>query len=294
MAILGSTSEPTNSAEAWQGTNRSMHAHVLTFPSGGPWRIQSISVWCAGYLSNTPARHVVWNGSSGAVDAYESSDHTVTQRTFSASGSDLYTKNVWVGGVNGSYLDVPGGTTVIVGVQRQESSYGLFFGKTGSGSHRDKIADSYLDDMASNTTDSSGEMGVYITYIAANSLPTAPSWSSPAAGSIVGDTTPNLVFIHNDADDDPVASWDLQIDTTTGNGVEPDWASLSGNGREDLSNQTSGISGDTITYTSIAKDRNQWYAARARTADAAGDGAWSVTRFFKINQLPSVSARDPG
>jgi hypothetical protein len=174
--------------------------------------------------------------------------------------------------------------SLIVGVRRNAGA-AIFFGKRSTGSYRKND----LTTMVGNTTVVTGAMGAYLTYQLANSLPTAPTWVSPADNTVLTDLTPNLVFNHVDADGDPCASYDIDIDTTSGYGVVPDWASLF----QQVVNGTGGISGNQITFTTNAMSRGQWYAIRCRTADAVGDGAWSSIRYVKGNSLPTIGTRVP-
>lgn len=290
MAILGATAEPTNSAQAWSNADNHFGL-VLTFPGGGPWKIQKSAVWAAGYGASPSAITVVWDN-AGNVLGYSNS-FTLTARTFGPSGSDLYDRDI----VNGSgYLSVPGGTVVVAGYCISPLTSGCFHGKLASGSFRrvDKTS-GFPGTLTGYTTEATGAMGAYITYVLANSAPSAPTWVT-ASGLIVTDLTPQLWFTHVDVDGDAVLNYDLQIDTTSGDQVEPDWASLF----QDLVDQTTDDDGAVGGDTSIKKSintisRGQWYAARARTADAiSGQGAWSQTLWFKGNSLPTISSRNPG
>jgi hypothetical protein len=134
---------------------------------------------------------------------------------------------------------------------------------------------------------------IVLTY-STNTAPSAPTPTGPTSGSTLSSQTPNITFTHVDADSDPIASWDLQVDTTTGNGIEPDWASLSGSGREDVVNSVAEFSGNNVTHAATSKTRGQWYAWRARTADSLnGDGAWCATQYFYIAQQPTVTVTQP-
>lgn len=281
MAILGDSSEPTSTAEAWD-TSWNNFGQALTFPGGGPWNVTNVHFWAAGYGSNSLARGCLWN--SGGTLLANSAEVTLIQRSFTPSGSDLYTTSV-------SYGPISGGTVVYAGfaIPTNEAA---FFGRRSSGTHRESDT-SYPGNIGTNHA--VGAMGAYITYVLANSVPNAPSWVSPTNGSVVTDLTPQLWFTHSDPDGDAVLNYDLQVDTTSGNGVEPDWASLF----QDLVDQTTdddgAIGGDTSIKKSISTiSRGQWYAARARTADAvSGQGAWSTTLFFKGNSLPTITSRVP-
>jgi microcystin-dependent protein len=130
---------------------------------------------------------------------------------------------------------------------------------------------------------------ITITYDA-NSAPTAPTLNAPANSSLVGSTTPTYDFTHNDPDGDACASWDLQVDQTTADGVTPDWVSPI----VDLVNQTSDLTNPIQVTPGTALTRGNWYAYRARTADAAnGDGAWSSPKFFKVGALPTTALTVP-
>jgi hypothetical protein len=138
---------------------------------------------------------------------------------------------------------------------------------------------------------------IVLTY-STNSPPNAPTnvkLGGASSGSIITGavTTPTLTFTGNDPDaGDVLAKYDVQVDTTTGNGVEPDWAGL----HSQISGGTTGISGQNVTVAlPVALSRGQWYAIRCRTYDDDNAvGAWSATAYFKLNQLPSATASTSG
>lgn len=283
MAILGDTSEPTSTAEAWSNSNNHF-GQVLTLPSGGPWKITRGAFWAAGYGASPSARAMIWSADSGATIGF-SDDTTLVERSFAVGNSDLYDL------VLVSLPIVAGGTVIFAGFAISPLTSGAFFGLRASGSHREKDNTSYPGDMSGATTHSAGDMGAYITYELANSLPNAPTLTGPGDNTIVGDTTPTLTLTHSDPDSDPCASYDIQVDSTSGYGVAPDWVSPAW----EVVNGTSGISGNNVTRdVGSALSRGTWYGWRARTSDAVGDGAWSSIRYFKVNQLPTISSRDPG
>lgn len=132
---------------------------------------------------------------------------------------------------------------------------------------------------------SGSEPYILLTYVD-NTLPSAPTLSSPANGSRQTTATPSFSFTHNDADDDACASYDLQVSTDSGFSSVTHW---------NASNQTTGISGDSITrtYAGTALTRGVTYYWRCRTNDGTGDGTWSSTRSFTYNALPTVTKNAP-
>ena len=127
---------------------------------------------------------------------------------------------------------------------------------------------------------SSSDPYIVLTYVD-NTAPTAPTQTGPAAGAVTSDSTPDLAFTHNDADGDPLVTYDLQVSTDATFASVTHW---------DLVNSTVGIVGNDVTrtYAGTALTRGTTYYWRARTNDGTVDGAWSAARSFIYNSLPTV------
>jgi len=138
---------------------------------------------------------------------------------------------------------------------------------------------------------------IVLTY-STNSAPSAPTnvkLDAKASGSdLVGsDNNYTLSFTGNDPDaGDVLQKYDYQIDTTSNNLVEPDWAALTA----DVANATAGITGQSVSTTiTHTLTRGQWYAMRVRTYDDdLAVGPWSTTYWFRINSLPTIGTKTPG
>lgn len=206
MAILGSTSEPTYSAEAFAGSYDHF-AISLTFPSGGPWLVTKAAVWAAGYGASPSARTAVWLSSTGAILG-QSASFTLTQRTFDNNNSDLYDKAI------SAPFEVAGGTVVKVGFGIASS--GCFFGKLSSGAWRKKNG-TFMDDMAGDVAGTGGAFGAYLTYELANAAPNTPTIVSPTGGAIItgADLTPDLTFHYGDPDGDSSSAYQIQVDNNS-------------------------------------------------------------------------------
>ena len=121
-----------------------------------------------------------------------------------------------------------------------------------------------------------------------------PKWTQMSPLT-VDDTTPSLTAQSLESS---VVSYDLQVDSTTANGVQPDWSSLT----YSVTNDTTGILGGggllgfetAITHTiTTVLTRGQWYAVRIRTNNGSGDGPWSSTLFVYVNRIPTIGTRTP-
>lgn len=120
---------------------------------------------------------------------------------------------------------------------------------------------------------------IELTYTT-NTAPSAPTLTAPADGSRQTTGTPTFQFSHNDAEGDALASYDLQVDNNS-DFSSPIW---------DASNQVAGISGNSVSraYAGAALTRGTVYYWRCRTNDGTADGAWSATRSFRYNGLPTI------
>lgn len=288
MATLGGTSKPTASQE-WSGPNSNEQvAEAHTFPAGGPWRVTRIGVWVAGKGSAANFKGVVWSADRNTVLG-QTATFSATGRAFAVGNSDNYERDVV------SEFVVAGGTTVYIGWWRNENDIGQW-GRTSGGSHYDDTEASGPAGMAGESLDSGGGIGAYLEYEADNTAPNAPTnvkLESSVSGSVLNgaDSSWLLTFTGSDPNGGSMASYDYQIDTTTGNGVAPDWASLTA----DVNDRTNGISGQNVSSTiTHALTRGQWYALRVRTKDPGGlEGAWSSVYYFKVNSLPTIGTRTP-
>lgn len=273
MATLGDTSEPTNSAEAFDNAYISF-GHVLTMPAGGPWLITDVGGWCAGYGENSTVRNVLWSGSTGAI-LEETATYTAVQRTFTASGSDLYNKPL----LNGGYV-IAGGSSIIVGVRRN-AGHAIFFGKRATGSYRRNE----ITTMVSNETISTGAMGAYVTYEASNSAPNAPTLNDPTGGEIVASQTPTLNFTPSDPDGDNHTGYTYQVDDNSDFSSPVESTEVNGTFTNAVAINR------VITSTLTRGTTSNW---RVKTKDAAnGYGAYSAGTSFKIAQLPTASVTAP-
>lgn len=159
------------------------------------------------------------------------------------------------------------------------------------------------DSDSSETTEfygqeSSADPYIVLTY-STNTTPSAPinvKVDAKASGSevSVADTNYLLTFTGVDPDaGDTLDAWDYELDTTSANGVAPDWTGLV----HSASSLTDGITGQNVSRTmSWTLSRGTWYALRVRTRDESGTnpGAWSSVYYFQANTLPVVSSRAPG
>jgi hypothetical protein len=289
MSTLGSTSKPTAS-QMWSGPNLNEQvAEAHTFPAGGPWRVTKIGIWVAGKTNAANFRGVVWSADRNTILG-QTATFAATGRSFGIGNCDNYERNV------SAQFVVAGGTTVYIGWWRQQDDVGQF-GRTSDGSYYYDTetggAPAPMSGEALNNTDG---IGAYLYYELDNTAPGAPTnvkIDSLASGSIANgaDTSWTLSFSGNDPGD-VMASYDYQIDTTSGNGVVPDWASLVA----DVTGRTNGISGQSVSSViTHTLSRGQWYALRVRTKDDGGlTGSWSAVYYFKVNSLPTVGTRTPG
>jgi len=126
---------------------------------------------------------------------------------------------------------------------------------------------------------------IVVTYTT-NTLPSAPTQTSPTAGATAQSLTPSIVFSHVDAEADACALYDLQVSTDSSFVSVTHW---------NTANQTSGIVGNVVTrtYAGTALANNTTYYWRARTSDAVGFGAWSAARSFVTAKLPTATLTEP-
>lgn len=209
MATLGNTAEPTASAEAYEGGTNNYHAIPLTFPAGGPWRVERIGFYAAGYNGAVAAQGVVWSSTGGTIYG-ATAGISLTHRAFSNTGSDLYDRAI------ATPFNVAGGVQVMAGFARSTAG-GAFFGKLSTGFHREK-AQAYPGGLMSGySTDSSGAMVVYLSYLAAAVAPDAPTNLSPTGGVLItgADLTPALSFTYHDDDGDPMSAYEVEIDNNS-------------------------------------------------------------------------------
>jgi hypothetical protein len=125
----------------------------------------------------------------------------------------------------------------------------------------------------------------YITVVyTENSVPDAPTLTSPSNGAVVEDTTPLIEFTHNDPDGDALASYDIQVDNNSGFG-SPAW---------EVTDGVINISGDDVSRSvTTALTRGVEYYWRVRTNDGTGDGPWSSAKRFTIASLPVSAINSP-
>lgn len=267
MAIAGSTAEPTY-GDAWYGLNvQNQFASGITLPAGGPWRIYRIGAWMAGYGETARTRLCLWDASNNLQR--QSAEFTAANRTLGDPAN--YEQNI-------TDYEVAGGTTVLVGFHTH-SDDNRQFAFNSSGTRKEKTTGDTPSSMASSTL-VTGSLGVWLYYELANSLPTAPTLTSPANGAIVNDLTPDLDWTHNDPDGDVQSARQLQVDNNS-DFSSPLWDS------------TLTTSATIQTYGGSALSRGTTYYWRVRTKDAVGYGPWSSARNFKIASLPTTSVTSP-
>ena len=241
----------------------------VAFGSGPSCKIDRLT----GSFSENTAKGTADGGSGWSTSASNYDDVTSWTTSGEASLSPGTAENTW------KTVDI---TTIVrawapaAAGGSAATNYGIIIRPTTDGS-------------SSQTTEFYGQESSYDPYIVltyeSNTAPNAPTLSSPVGGTRVIDTTPDLVFVHSDPQGDACASWDLQLATDSG------FTSLV----ENLTAQTSGISGSTITHTvGTTLTRGTTYYWRARTTDPAGlTGAWAATQSFKVNSLPSATKSSP-
>ena len=277
MAILGSTAKPTTNQEAWGLNSKNQFASLVTLPAGGPWRIYQVGVWMGGWNASPTCRVAIWN-SGGSYLRGSATFAAANHGDLTLGDATLYVKPLT------SDQIVAGGTSIYVGFVR-DGAEGIQFPVTGSGTHIEVATSSEPTSMSGFSTHS-GTLGAYLYYEASNSLPLAPTISGPKGGQTLVDTTPTLLFYANDPDDDPIASYDLQVSTDSDFSSVTHWNAL---------NQGGGISGQSVSrvYAGSALPRGVSIYWRARTNDGTGDGPWSAVAGFHINRIPTVTRTAP-
>lgn len=275
MATIGNTAKPTAGQEWWGLNAKNQHSILITMPSNGT--ITSLSAWLAGKDTTASVALCVW--SAGGTLLASTSTFTAASRSFALGQSDLYTAGL------SSPLAVTAGTQYFIGFSRNPSQ-SVQFGTNGSGTHYDSTQASWPGSLASNASHA-GSIGVYATY-STNAVPNAPTLNHPVGGYRTTLLNETLIFTHSDPNGDACASYDLQVSS------EPTF-SIPANMFWDISDQTTGISGNTISraYGGSTLVRGISFYWRARTNDGTGDGAWSSTGSFIVNQLPSASKTSP-
>jgi len=284
MSTLGSTSKPTVGQE-WSGPNLNEQvAEAHTFPSGGPWRVTRIGIWVAGKSSSAQFRGVVWNAARSAVLG-QTAAFTAAGLPFGVGNCANYERDVT------TQFVVAGGATVYIGWWRNQNDVGQW-GRSSGSHYDDTETGGSPAPMSGETLDTGGGIGAYLQYQLDNVAPLAPTsvkLEGAASGSTLSgsDNLWALTFNSNET----IASYDYQIDTTTGSGVVPDWASLVAN----VAARTDGISGaSTSSVLTHTLTRGQWYAMRVRTTDTGGlVSAWSGVYYFRVNSIPVVGTRTP-
>lgn len=279
---LGSNTKPASTQE-WTGLNTlNQQAHLLTMPSGGPWKVSRLGGWLAGKDADVTAYLCIWSA-AGTLLA-RSAAFTAGGLAFALGNSTQYELDLT------APIQVAGSAQVYVGWSRNPAGAAQW-GRTASGTHYDDTqTGSYPGSLSGLQADGGGDIAAWLYYDPWNTAPNAPTLTGPANGATVATTTPTLTFTHSDPNGDACASYDLQVDATSGNGVVPDWASMAVN----VNDGTSGIAGNNVTYTCPALTRGQWYAWRAATKDPGGlQGAWSAPRYFLVNSLPTVTKVSP-
>jgi hypothetical protein len=125
-------------------------------------------------------------------------------------------------------------------------------------------------------------------YYTTNSAPTAPTGLSPS-GSISG-TNPTFTLTHNDADSDPLSTYDLQVST------DQTFVTVT---HLNAADKTDGITGDTVSvsYSTLggtALSAGTTYYWRARTNDGVtGDGTWCAAQTLYTNRAPTAAVTTP-
>ena len=282
MATAGLTSKPSTRQEAFFLNNDNQHATLVTLPSGGPWRITRVGFFAAGMGSAVTAYGVVWS-SGGSVLA-----KTAAQTIPAGSSTITLGLGYEVEAALASSYEVNGGTSVYVGFSRNPAE-GVQFPSDDTGSHYDATkTGTYPGTLSGGTHSGYGRLGAYITYEAANHLPTAPTLISPASGARITTQQPEFKFDHNDSDNDNIEVYDLQVDNNSGFGT-PWW---------EVDHATSGIDNtlDRVERTvplGNALPRGVPLYWRARTADHETYGPWSGGRTLSVNALPTHTIQSP-
>lgn len=178
-------------------------------------------------------------------------------------------------------------TIDITALVNDAKAAGVFYGvqliavtDNGSTGASDDITEFY-------TRETSYDPYITVTYTT-NQPPTSPTSMTPTGGSlVVNDTSPQLQFTHNDPDGDSPVRFDVEVYNTTGNNASI--GSLAWSTYDNTSDLVNPITVSTGTLTA-----GNWYAWRARTADAAsGDGAWSGYNYFRLHPALTLGFDQP-
>ena len=273
MATLGTTAKPTEWIEWFGAGSVNQIAIALTLPAGGPWNITDLHAWIAGRGMPADYRLCLWT--SGGTLVAQSALGTVAGQALAPGNLVLASRAI-------TPYEVPGGTTVIVGFWRDPAhSMQTGYNTSVAGSHyhdTEAAGPASLSGWSTHT----GAHGYYLTYEAANSAPTAPTWVSPASGAVVNDQTPLIDWNHNDPNGDAQAHYEVEINSNSAFTGTVLWDS----GK---------VASATSSATSASIPRGQLCYARIRTWDGAGlVSPWSATRSFTIAALPSATVTAPG
>lgn len=284
MATLGATGKPSTTQEYTGLNSKNQQASKLTMPAGGPWNITHVGAWLAGVNGDSPTvKLAVWSATRGLRRA--TAGFTAPSLAFSLGNANEYYKPLT------SPLQVNGGDDIWVGWARDPAEDLQW--PMRSGTHYDDTqTGSWPADMAGETSHS-GEIGVYITYVAASVVPNKPINRTPVGGarltnnSIPGDMvqgTIPITFDHDDDDGDPILGYDLKVDNNSGV-TSPE---------VNIVDSQLGITGNHVARNVTADvPRGQTRYWQARTRDKDGWGDWSSILSFKVNTLPVAAPTSP-
>lgn len=122
-----------------------------------------------------------------------------------------------------------------------------------------------------------------ISHPAVSTLPSAPTLSAPAAGSIPEPSAPLLEATFNDPDAGDTGAVEFRVCTTPVGGAGSDCADLAASGSSgSVANDTSA---SWTVFPALAQG-TYWWQARAQDA-LGGQSGWSATRSFTVDQAPN-------